>query len=231
MEMKLAVDYRKLRFHNLHSEPYRHLYYLIFWPIFGMLFYGVERFWIRDNYLPIQCGLDDMIPFCEYFLIPYLLWFVYLLGIHIYTVLFDVRAFKRMMQFIIVTYGLTLLIYILFPNCQQLRPVVFERDNVFTHIMAAYYQFDTNTNVLPSLHVIGSVAVMFAAWDSKHFSTRGWKIIFFLVTVWISISTVFLKQHSVLDMAAAIPVCMAGYLLAYRHMFSIMAPIRLRNAR
>ena len=103
-----------------------------------------------------------------------------------------------MMQFIIVTYGLTLLIYILFPNCQQLRPVVFERDNVFTHIMAAYYQFDTNTNVLPSLHVIGSVAVMFAAWDSKHFSTRGWKIIFFLVTVWISISTVFLKQHSVL---------------------------------
>ena len=67
------------------------------------------------------------------------------------------------MQFIIITYSAAILIYMRFPNCQELRPLVFERDNILTRFMAGFYQFDTNTNVCPSVHVIGSAAVMFCA--------------------------------------------------------------------
>lgn len=216
MQKKMIVDYRNFRFRKLNTPEFSHLKYLIFWPIFGLMFFIVERLWIREYYYPIYCSLDDVIPFCEYFLIPYLFWFIFLVGIHIYTLLFDIEAFKKLMRFIIMTYSFAMLIYIIFPNCQELRPGIFERDNIFTRFMSEFYQFDTNTNVFPSIHVIGSVAVMLCAWDSRHFSTPGWKIVFGVTAGLISISTVFLKQHSVLDILAAIFICILGYEVVYR---------------
>jgi membrane-associated phospholipid phosphatase len=133
----------------------------------------------------------------------------------IYTLLFDLKSFVNFMKFIIMSYSAAITIYILFPNCQELRPVMFEHNNILTRFMAVYYQVDTNTNVCPSLHVIGSVAVMFAAWGSKHFSTPGWKIVFGIMAILISVSTVFLKQHSVLDILAAVPICIAAYYATY----------------
>ena len=103
----------------------------------------MERLWVRETYYPISCSLDNLIPFCEFFLIPYLFWFVFLVGIHIYTLLYDVESFRRLMKFIMLTYSTAMVIYILFPNCQELRPVVFERDNIFTQFLEGFYQFDT----------------------------------------------------------------------------------------
>ena len=187
----------------------------MFWPVYGFFFLLAERLWIRETYTPVQCPLDDQIPFCEYFLIPYLLWFVFLIGIQIYTLLYDTESFIKFMKFIMVSYSLAVIIYMLFPNCQELRPVVFERDNLFTKFLEGFYQFDTNTNVCPSIHVIGSVAVMICGWNCKSLNTPGWRIFLGISAFLISISTVFLKQHSVLDILAAIPVCIAAYLAAY----------------
>lgn len=216
MKQDNIVDYRKFRFHKINTPEFEHLKYLSYWLLFGAFFFVVERVWIRKDYYPIYCPLDDAIPFCEYFLVPYLFWFVFLVGIHIYTLLYDTESFKRLMKFIIISYSMAMLIYILFPNCQELRPVVFERDNIFTRFIEGFYQFDTNTNVCPSIHVIGSVAVMLCAWHSKHFSTVGWRITFSMVALLISVSTVFLKQHSVLDILAAIPICVIAYMMSYQ---------------
>jgi len=209
------IDYRRFRFNKLNTPEFEHLKYLAYWPVFGLFFLTVERLWIRKSYYPIHCAWDDVIPFCEYFLIPYLFWFVFLVGIHIYTLLFDTESFKNLMRFIIISYSAAMLIYMIFPNCQELRPIAFERDNFFTRFVAGWYQFDTNTNVCPSIHVIGSVAVMLCAWNSKHFSTTGWRVAFGVTALLISISTVFLKQHSVLDVLAAIPVCVIAYFAVY----------------
>ena len=94
----------------------------MFWPVYGFFFLLAERLWIRETYTPVQCPLDDQIPFCEYFLIPYLLWFVFLIGIQIYTLLYDTESFIKFMKFIMVSYSLAVIIYMLFPNCQELRP-------------------------------------------------------------------------------------------------------------
>lgn len=211
-----AVDYRKFRLSKLNTPEYRHLKLLLYWPVFGLFFLTVERLWIRETYYPISCPLDNLIPFCEFFLIPYLFWFVFLVGIHIYTLLYDLESFQRLMKFITLTYSAAMVIYILFPNCQELRPVVFERDNIFTRFLEGFYQFDTNTNVCPSIHVIGSAAVALCAWHSRHFSIPEWRITFTVIAVLISLSTVFLKQHSVLDVLAALPICAIAYLLVYR---------------
>ncbi len=210
------VDYRKFRFSKLNTPEFSHLKYLIFWPIFGIAFLTLERLWIRDYYFPMYCPLDDAIPFCEYFVFFYLLWFVALVGMLVYSALLDVRSFRKMMQFIIITYSAATVIYILFPNCQELRPEVFPRDNLLTRFMAGFYQFDTNTNVCPSLHVIGAAAAMFCGWHSKHFHSLGWRIVFGVCALLISLSTVFLKQHSVLDILAAVPICLIAYFIVYK---------------
>ena len=211
-----TVDYRKLRLSNLNTPEFRHVKLLLYWPVYGLLFLFVEQFYQPGAYYSMHCALDDLIPFNELFLIPYLFWFVFLIGMLAYTFFYDPDCFTRMMKFIILTYSAALLVYLLFPNCQHLRPAGFERDNILTRFMAWFYRFDTDTNVCPSIHVIGSLAVMFAAWNTPAFRSKGWKRAFTLVAALISVSTVFVKQHSVLDVLAALPLCAAAYPLCFK---------------
>ena len=190
--IKPEVNYREFRIHKLNTPEFSHVRLLLYWPIFGLLFLFLERLQPQRNYYPVYCGLDDIIPFCEWALIPYLFWFVFLIGTLVYTFFVDVPAFRRMMYFVIVTYTITVLIYLFFPTCQNLRPEAFVRNNLLTRFIELFYSFDTNTNVCPSLHVIGSVAVC------------------------ISLSTVFMKQHSIMDVLAALPVCFFGWWIAYK---------------
>lgn len=210
-----VVDYRKLRLSNLSTDTFRHLKLLLFWPLFGLSFLCVERFYPVKQYHAVECPLDDKIPFCEYFLIPYLFWFLFIVGIHIYLLLYDISGFRKLMYFFILTFTATMILYFLYPTCQELRPATFERDNLFTQFLTHFYRFDTNTNVCPSMHVIGSAAVACAAMHTPRFSSLKWKTLFWTIAILISISTVMLKQHSILDVILAIPFCIVAYLLIY----------------
>jgi len=209
------IDYRKLRPNNLTSPEFKHLFLLLFWVAFGIVFGAVEKLIPRDHYYPVWHPLDDQIPFCEWFMIPYMFWFVFLVGIHVYLLLVDIPAFKRLMYFVMFTYGITAAVYILWPTCQNLRPTEFPRDNFLTRFIAGFYAFDTNTHVCSSLHVVGSFATAFAAWDTKRFQTPLWKMAFLLVALLISVSTVFVKQHSIVDVFWALVLCAAGWILVY----------------
>lgn len=207
------IYYRDLRPSNIGSVKYRHLLLLLFWPIFGLVFMTLEHGvpilweWITGKaliYQEVVSVLDAYIPFCEWFAIPYYFWFVFLVGMVIYGVLFDFRALRHYMWFVILTYTATAIIYLIWPNMQALRPVDFPRDNLLTDIVKGLYDFDTNTNVCPSIHVLGSLGVCFAGLHSRTLKGWGWKSFFVISTVLITASTVFLKQHSILDVFAAL---------------------------
>ena len=78
-------------------------------------------------------------------------------------------------------------------------------------MIGGFYQFDTNTNVCPSIHVIGSFAGAFALWECRALQKPQYRAAIVIATLLISISTVFVKQHSVIDVAAALPLCAIGY--------------------
>lgn len=208
------INYLKLRPRNLFSPQFRHLLLLIYWIFYGIIFSTLEA-GIVSKYHAVECALDAYIPFCEWFVIPYYFWFVFLVGIHVYTLFFDIPAFKKLMYFIMLTYTVTSIIYVVYPNMQLLRPTEFPRDNLFIDIVKGLYGYDTNTNVCPSLHVVGSFAVYFTAINSKHFKTKMWNIIYLVVTILISASTVFLKQHSIIDVFAALVLCVIAYPICY----------------
>ena len=214
--MKPQMDLRQFRFSRLRDPQFRHLNLLAYWLLFGLAFLILERFSPVTEYHPVSCALDAYIPFLEIFLFPYLFWFVYLVGMHVYTAIYDVASFRRLMRFIIISYTLTTVIYILYPTCQELRPESFLRDNALTRFIAWFYTFDTHTNVCPSLHVIGSVAVACTAWNARGLNTPFWRVAFWAAAVLISISTVFMRQHSVVDVVLAVPVCILAAWLSRR---------------
>ena len=208
------VNYKNLRPWNLNSPEYRHLLLLIYWPVYGLTFWLLER-GLTLTYHPVEVAFDAKIPFCEFFVFPYYFWFAFLFGIHVYTGLYDIPAFKKLMYFIMITYTVTTVIYIVYPTCQNLRPTEFARDNFCVDIVKALYNFDTNTNVCPSLHVIGSFAVLFTTWNCKKLRSFKFQAVLVPLTVLISISTVFLKQHSIVDIYAALILCAVAYPFAY----------------
>lgn len=203
-------DYRNLRINNITQPEYKHILLLLYWPFYGLAFLTLERF-LNLNYHTVECSLDRRIPFCEFFVIPYYFWFLFIAWMIVYTFFYDIPAFKKFSWFIIITYTVTCVFYIIYPTKQMLRPDTFERNNIFTQIVGMLYSFDTNTNVCPSLHVIGSMAVTFTAWSSKRYGTRGWRAAFVIMCILINLSTVFLKQHSVIDAILGLAVSFITY--------------------
>lgn len=210
------VDLKEFRLSKIGQKDYRHFLLLLIWPVYYLRYFIVEAM----NANAAQCyvmysPLDDLIPLCEYFLVPYGLWMVCMLGMHIFTMLYDVKTFKRYTAYLVLSFTISTTVFILFPTCQNLRPESFERDNLFTWILGMVYEFDTNTNVCPSEHVIGSMAVLAAAVNCRYFRKPMRITIISILMVVISLSTVFLKQHSILDVFFALPVCFLCYMICF----------------
>ena len=196
-------------------ETIHNLLLASFWLLFGLSFYALEWLVPQREYHVMYHPVDDRIPFCELFLIPYLFWFVFMIGSYLYTFFAEPMAFRRMMWFTILTYGGGLVMFLLYPTCQNLRPVVFERDNLLTQVMAWFYTCDTSTNVCPSLHVCGSLAAAFGLVDTRRFSSPAWKTTVYTVALTICISTVFVKQHSIIDTVCGFIFSGYAWLLVY----------------
>lgn len=193
----------------------RNLVYAAFWPLFGLCFYALEWLVPGRVYHVMYHPADALIPFCELFVIPYLFWFPFMIFAYVYTFFAEPGAFRRMMVFTMVTYGGGLLMFVLFPTCQNLRPQVFPRENVLTAVMAWFYTCDTSTNVCPSLHVCGSLAAAFGLLDTRRFSAPGWRRVIWTTALTICASTVFVKQHSVLDTVCGFLFCGYAWLMVY----------------
>ena len=106
-------------------------------------------------------------------------------------------------------------VYIIYPSRQDLRPDVFPRDNFLTHVAAFIYAFDTPTGVCPSLHVAYSVGIA-STWAKKKDAPVAWRAFVILAAAVISIATAFVKQHSVVDILCAIPVCILAEWIVFR---------------
>ena len=172
----------------------------------------------------IHCRLDDLIPFNEFFLIFYVSWYFLIIGSLLYFMLYDIDSFRKLSIFIMITQAVAMAVYILYPSRQDLRPLLFERNNILTQLMALIYAFDTNTGVFPSLHVAYSLGIASVWWKKKDTAVL-WRIFVVLLAVVISIATTFVKQHSALDVLGAVPVALlAEYLIYRRKLFEKKTP-------
>ncbi|MBQ6036434.1 MAG: phosphatidic acid phosphatase [Lachnospiraceae bacterium] len=209
-----VVDYRKFRLSKLNQPEYSHLKLLGGWIGYFILYFLTENFIPAERFHEVRCPLDDLIPFNEYFLIAYCFWYALIVISLGYFLLYDIDSFKRLQIYIIITQAVAMVIYIIWPSVQYLRPEVFPRDNFLTDLARFIYAFDTPTGVCPSLHVAYSMGIA-SAWLKYRPASRRWKCFVAIAVVIICISTAFVKQHSVVDIAAAIPLGLLAEVLVY----------------
>lgn len=194
---------------------YRHAWVLLYGLIYMPWFLYLER--RRSiHYFIIHSPIDDYIPFVEYFVIPYLLWFVFIFVTAAYFFFTDRKGFYRLAAFLCIGMTLFLIICTVFPNGLNLRPTVFARDNIFTDIVRFIYRTDTPTNVLPSIHVFNSIGAVIAISHSQALKKHRYiKAASYMLALLIILSTVFLKQHSITDVIAAFAMACIVYPFVY----------------
>ena len=203
---------------ELAAKRYTHLHLLWSWVGYFAMYFLTENLIPRERCHVIHCTLDDLIPFCEWFLIAYVFWYFLVAGTLAYFGLRDADSFKKLQVYIIITQVVAMLVYVLYPSCQNLRPTEFARDNALIRCVEFLYCFDTNTGVCPSLHCAYSFGIASVCVKAKSVS-KGWKAFVVVVVILICMSTVFIKQHSVVDILAAIPVGILAEVLVFRVFF------------
>ena len=200
-------------------QRYHHWLYALVLPVYLTLFFITEHIVGPDSaYTVIEHPLDALIPFCEWFYIPYVLWYPFMGSVGLYLAFKDGAGFKRYMTYIGITFIAAIGLFILFPNGQELRPDLdaLGRDNLFIRAIRVLYIADTNTNVCPSLHVVGSMAAVFGIFHHPRLRKTVWMPIGgIILAVLICLSTVFLKQHSVIDVFVGIPYGLLLYGAVY----------------
>ena len=208
-------DYRQFRFSKLNTPQFSHLKLLLGWVGYFILYFLTENLIPVEKCHIIHCGLDDIIPFCEWFLLPYVFWYALIVFSLGYFALYDVDSFKKLQTFIIITQVCAMVVYILYPNCQNLRPAEFPRDNFLTDCIGFLYAFDTNTGVCPSLHCAYSIGIA-SVWLKAKDVSKLWKVFVVIAVILICLSTMFIKQHSAVDFFAALPVCLLAEILVFK---------------
>ncbi|MCI9336661.1 MAG: serine/threonine protein phosphatase [Lachnospiraceae bacterium] len=196
---------------------YRHAFPLAIYMIIYLTWFAwLERQGDR-NFNIIHVSLDDYIPFCELFVVPYFLWFAYVSVAVLFLFFKNKQDYYRSCTFLFTGMTLFLIISTLWPNGHQLRLTQMPRDNVFTQAVAALWKLDTPTNLWPSIHVYNSMGAHFAVMRSADLEgKKGIKIASGILSFSIILSTMFIKQHSVFDVATGIGLGIVMYILVYR---------------
>lgn len=162
----------------------------------------------------LHAKLDEAFPFVKEYVIPYVFWYFYVFGALVWFFITDETRFSRLANFL--TYGLIIacIAYTLYPNGQNMRPAALGGD-IFSSMVAWLYAHDTPANSAPSLHVIFSVAVHAEVMKSQVLSKFG-KGMSLVACVLICLSTLYIKQHSVICLVTGLAVSGVLYAVIYK---------------
>ncbi len=161
-----------------------------------------------QEYIPVEfTALDKLIPFCEIFILPYVLWYVYILVENVYMINRCTKS--EYLYLAIMTIAGMLICMVgntLFPTELVREENLLQnlgRDNMLIRLTGLVYAADSPPRIVfPSMHVYGSVVLAAAMLRSN--VKRLYKICSTVLSVLICLATVFIKQHSVTDMFGAL---------------------------
>lgn len=222
-----------------HTKKLRTVRPMFLYMVAYLVSFGLIEQWNRLHYTVIHTVVDDMIPFSPVFVIPYILWFPYVLCFTVFLLMNNEEAYHRLCTVLAIGMTVFIVVSIVFPNIHLLRPETMPEENVFTHMISLLYMADTPTNLTPSIHVFNSLAIITAAWEWDWRSDEGtvfpntfrgfWRIVLTIVGILITLSTMLIKQHSFSDVVIAIALFMFTYILVYRLDFVFIGSKRVRR--
>ncbi len=202
-------------------KPRPEAWLLLYWPVHTVIYMICNRMTPYMNYHVIYSPLDDKIPFIEFFVLPYVLWFFYIAATLIYFLWKNKRDYLRTSFMLISGMAISMVICFVYPSMHELRPAVFERTNICVWMVQVLYDSDNPAVIFPSMHVLVSCLLAVSVWIAESLKGKtAVRISATVLSVLISMATVFIKQHSILDVffgLALVPViCVAAYFVFRR---------------
>lgn len=195
-------------------KEHPHMWWGLFLPAYLAAFFTIEKY-VTGPYWATQLPVDSLIPFCPYFIVFYMSWSPLLAVLGIYLILKDAEGFRRYIWMLALSFFSATVFCILVPNCQELRPADLEVTDIFTWAVQLTYDLDTNTNVFPSVHVVGVIDAWFAIWHSKRLKKWTWRWGTGLYGLAVIASTMFIKQHAIIDVLAGLVLGFACNFVVY----------------
>ena len=209
----LSTVYFKLNdFVHRHKEGIPFLVYTVFY----LTWFSILENHIKSPEYVIHLSVDDRIPFVPAFIVPYELWFPYVLVTVLYLLFTAKDEYARLFAFLTTGMTIFLIVSTIWPNGQNLRPSLIGNEGFFQSIIAHLYRTDTPTNICPSIHVYNSLGIEFAiARSEKLKKYKALKASSLVLCILIILSTMLIKQHSVFDVITAITLSIVMYYLIY----------------
>ncbi|OPH61261.1 hypothetical protein BC351_15080 [Paenibacillus ferrarius] len=196
-------------------------YFPLLWLLaipFLNIFYGLLNNG-SGNVGNLMTDLDHLIPFIPVFIIPYLFWYPFIFGMFILLFLKDRIVYYRSLIALCAGLISCYLIYAAYQTTVPRPPII--DDGWLTGLVKLVYATDKPFNCFPSIHVLTSYIVLKASYRCS-FERKARTAIF--IAAWsIIISTLFVKQHALLDIAGAV--------LLTEALVFIVKLIRFRNRK
>ncbi|WP_165921037.1 phosphatase PAP2 family protein [Paenibacillus albiflavus] len=145
--------------------------------------------------------LDEHIPFVSWLIIPYVLWYPLILTALIILYVKNLKLYYRTLIALCMGLVISYIIYYFYQTTMP-RPDI-TPDGLINSIVWLIYQTDQPYNCFPSIHVFTSYLVFSAIRQCKNvpFMIR----FGFIISAWsVILSTLFVKQHVILDAAGGI---------------------------
>ena len=181
----------------------RHLIPIAVWFVIYMGLFGfLEIVPPKDVHL-IHCALDDRIPNIAVFIYPYVSWFPYIVVCAVLAIKnLDDRQFKKAV--LVLTTGMNIFLFIsyVWPTGLDLREsIVYDLHTLSGNLLKFVQTVDTPKSVFPSMHVYVTLVLQYTLEMQKKL-VPAWGI--WVGRVLAVLSTMFTKQHSAVDVTAAI---------------------------
>lgn len=179
--------------------------------VFGLnaFFYFIVKKFIGSYHL-ITSPLDDKIPLIPLFIILYSIWYPYLFVVYYFIYKKDKDKFKRLINKSIICILIADLCFIIYPTMVS-RPPINSYNSLISLMLYITYTTDIPVNCFPSLHCIFALLVMYAVTFDKNMN-KLFRIIVGIISPLIVLSTLFVKQHALVDVLGAIIISWIIYI-------------------
>lgn len=181
--------------------------------IFQSLIYFITKLF-QNNPVYLNNAIDDRIPFIPSFVIFYVMWYLFLILIPLLILKYNKKVFDKYIVVSIVYAILEGIIFILFPTTMNRQPLVVT--DISTWVVDIIYKVDTPVcNLFPSAHCAFSILFIISILDVKEVK-KEYKILIIISSLLIILSTLFIKQHVVIDVLGALLIVPIYYILRKR---------------
>jgi hypothetical protein len=205
------------------KENLRPLILLLAIPIMNLTYILINK--LSPVGYNITLPIDTKLPFLPIFIIPYIIWYLFIpLSFFILCIKDKKTYFKTMLIYIIgcIIASIVFLTYqTTFPRIQV------EGNGVLVNVIRMIYANDNPVNCLPSLHVFTSYLVIRVVAKSKLSSLKV-NTTTFIISSLIILSTLFTKQHAVLDVLSGMLLAEILIFVVYRYETSLSRLINIK---